>query len=132
MVIRSQWNASRIVCTLLCTGLLGASVAGAADWPQWRGANRDGISSESGWVSQWAASGPRRAWSAHVGDGYASVAVVGGRVYTSGNAHSKDTVFCLNAGNGNVIWRYSYACRAGDPSGTRATPAVSGGKVYTL
>ncbi len=117
---------------LLLLAAIITTNADAADWPQWRGPARNGISSESGWLSQWPPTGPRRAWSVKVGDGYASVAVVGGRVYTTGNTNDQDMVYCLNATNGATIWKYSYTCPSGDPSGTRATPVVSGTLVYTL
>src|SRR5438128_6666254 len=39
----------------------------ADDWPQWRGPNRDGISKERGWLTDWPASGPRKLWEASVG-----------------------------------------------------------------
>jgi outer membrane protein assembly factor BamB len=111
---------------------LAAATARADDWPQWRGPRRNGISAETGWLSQWPPSGPKRVWSAQVGEGYSSVAVVGGRVYTMGNTSNQDTVICLNAKTGAPIWKYSYPCAAGDPSGTRATPTVSDNGVYTL
>jgi outer membrane protein assembly factor BamB len=49
-----------------------------------------------------------------------------------GNSGSSDTVFCLSATNGAVIWKYSYRCPGGEYPGPRATPTVSGGRVYTL
>ncbi|MCS6861462.1 MAG: PQQ-like beta-propeller repeat protein [Abditibacteriales bacterium] len=105
---------------------------GAADWPQWRGPQRNGISSETGWTSRWSAAGPRIVWRAQVGQGFSSVAVKGGRVYTMGNTNGRDTVYCLNATNGKVLWTHSYACDAGGYPGPRATPTVDGDKVYTL
>jgi outer membrane protein assembly factor BamB len=112
--------------------LLAATAASlrAADWPQWRGPRRDGISSETGW--HWPAGGPRRLWAARVGEGFSSVAVKGGRLYTMGNAGDKDTVYCLAAGTGKVVWKFSYPCPAGDETGTRATPTVEGNRVYIL
>jgi outer membrane protein assembly factor BamB len=84
-----------------------------------RGPRRDGISPEAGSLLRWPTSGPGRRWTAQVGEGYSSVAVKGGRVYTMGNAGDKDTVYCLAAGTGRLLWRYSYLCPAGDQSGTR-------------
>jgi len=104
----------------------------AADWPQLRGPQRNGISTEKGWIARWAGAGPRQAWAAQVGLGWSSMAVVGGRLYTMGNIANKDSVYCLNAVTGRPIWKQTYACRAGDYSGTRATPTVLGGRVYTL
>lgn len=104
----------------------------AADWPQWRGPRRDGISGETGWLTSWPAGGLKRLWTARLGEGFSSVAVTGGRVYTMGNAGDKDTVYCLAAGTGRVVWRYSYPCPAGDYGGTRATPTVEANRVYTF
>lgn len=115
----------------LCPLLFSPSVF-AADWPQWRGPQRNGISSETGWSHQWPSSGPRRLWTARVGQGFSSVAVVNDRVYTMGNTGNQDTVYCLNANTGRVIWQYSYPCSAGDYAGPRATPTVDGKNVYTL
>jgi len=104
----------------------------AADWPQWRGPQRTGVSRETGWSSRWPASGPKRLWTAQVGAGHSSVAVVGGRVYTMGNVGNQDVVWCLQAATGKVIWKYAYPCPAGNYAGTRATPTVQDKCVYTL
>jgi outer membrane protein assembly factor BamB len=114
--------------------LVGAAVLPglAADWPQWRGPLRNGVSSERGWFSRWPGSGPKRLWRAQVGEGWSSVAVVGNRVYTMGNTGNRDTVFCLDAGTGKVVWRHSYPCATGDYGGPRATPTVDGTVVYTI
>ena len=106
--------------------------AAGADWPQWRGPARNGISAEKGWRSQWPASGPRRLWSLQVGQGFSSVAVKGGRVYTMGNDGSRDVVTCANAATGKVVWQYRYPCGAGDYAGPRATPTIHEGRVYTF
>src|SRR5438876_1998073 len=118
----------------LALGLLAAVALPlhAADWPQWRGPARDGISSETGWRQNWPASGPRRLWTARVGEGFSSVAVKGSRVYTMGNEGDKDTVFCLAAATGRPLWQFKYPCPAGDEGGTRATPTVDGDRLYTL
>src|SRR4030095_14217873 len=58
----------------------------AADWPQWRGMNRDGKSADSGLLKQWPPDGPKLVWKATgLGKGYGSVSVVGDRVYSSGD-----------------------------------------------
>ena len=49
------------------------------DWPQWRGPERDGVSSETGLLTEWPVEGPREVWRIRGGSGYSTVAVVGGR-----------------------------------------------------
>ncbi len=75
---------------------------------------------------------PKIAWKASLGTGFSSVAVAGSLVYGLGNAGGTDTVFCLNAGTGRIVWKYSYQCAQGSYPGPRATPTVHEGVVYTL
>lgn len=125
---------SRVVVwavVLMVVGILvGTSIA--SDWPQWRGPNRDGVSSEQGWRTDWPAAGPPVAWRASVGAGYSAVSVAAGHVYTMGNDGTKDTVWCLNEKTGAPVWRHSYACPKGKHPGPRMTPTADGGSVYTL
>ena len=69
-----------VLLTVLC------AAAQAADWPQWRGPGRTGISAEKGWLDQWPAAGPAIAWRAAVGLGASSFVVGDGRVFTMGHA----------------------------------------------
>lgn len=115
---------------ILASSAAVLSRSDAADWPHWRGPSRNGKSAEV--IKPWGPAGPKRLWSAQIGEGYSGVAVVGNRVYTMGNAGGKDTVFCLDAGTGKEVWRYSYRQGAGDYGGPRGTPAVDGSIVYTL
>src|SRR5947207_9422972 len=97
-----------LLAALSALAITGATWA--ADWPQWRGPNRNGITAESGWAPT---SNPRRVWSAQVGEGFSSVAVVGSRVYTMGNSGGKDWVHCLNAATGKPIWQYTFSAAGG-------------------
>src|SRR5438876_3943904 len=57
----------------LCLALLSplaTAPARANDWPHWRGPDRTGISSESGWLDRWPQAGPPFAWKANVGLGF--------------------------------------------------------------
>ena len=80
------------------------------DWAQWRGPNRDGISSETGWLSTWPAEGPKKLWEGSVGIGYSSCAVSKGQVYTMGNVAENDNVLCFDAENGKLKWKHEYPC----------------------
>lgn len=112
--------------------------AGAA-WPQWRGPNRDGISSETGWRKDWPAEGPRLLWRAQVGAGLSSSVVAGGRLITHGNdGAGTDSVFALDAATGAQLWAYPFPCASSPhempmvPAGPGATPTIAGGHVYAL
>lgn len=117
--------------------LLFAATAPAADWPQWRGPDYDGLSAET-IPAELPAELPVR-WTAKVGTGFSSVVVVGDKVLTMGNRTvsgvETDTVWCLSARSGRVLWQHSYPC-ALDPlyyeGGPGATPTVHEGSVYTL
>ena len=106
----------------------------AADWPQWRGPDRNGLSSER-ISTNWPADGPKLLWRAEVGIGFSSIAVCQGRAYTLGNANNKDTVWCLDALTGKLLWTHCYPSRL-DPQwyegGPGATPTVLSNRVYTI
>ncbi len=107
----------------------------AADWPHWRGPDRNGISRETGWLDHWPANGPPVAWKAKVGAGFSSVAVASGRLYTMGHANDHDTVWCLDTATGKVLWQHAYPADLGDKyfeGGTTGTPTVEGDRVFTL
>ena len=110
---------------------LFANRAGAAEWPQWRGPNRDGISAETGLLKQWPEKGPKLLWTAKgLGIGYASVAVANGLIYTAGNVGAEMKLIAIDL-DGQTKWQVKVgpACKAGSP-GSRGTPTIDGGKVY--
>ncbi len=105
------------------------------DWYRWRGPALNGISQESGWTTTWPQEGPKQLWKTSVGIGFSSVSVSQGRVYTLGNEKETDTVFCLEAETGAVVWKHSYACPLDAThyeGGPGSTPTVDGPAVYTL
>jgi outer membrane protein assembly factor BamB len=118
--------------------LLGAAaLAAAGDWPQWRGPNRDGVSTETGLLQRWPEGGPKLLWNSKqvnrgkgVGRGYSSVSVAGGRVFTMGDRQGKDYVFALSADTGKQLWATPVGPGGGD--GPRSTPTVDGDRVYAL
>ena len=106
----------------------------AADWPRWRGPDANGISKETGWQTQWPATGPKKLWEAKVGTGFSSFAVANGRLYTLGNTADTDTVYCFKADTGEVLWKHSYPAPLEPKNyegGPNATPTVEGDRVYT-
>jgi len=137
----SRWRCSKIVglVILLLNGALIRSTVCAADWPQWRGIQRDGRSAEE-IATPWPAGGPRQLWSADVGVGHAPVSISGARVIALGHTGQNDRVWCFQAADGRVLWQFDYpaiaVCR-GEPfngaySGPHAAPTIDGTNVYTL
>ncbi len=111
-----------------------ASVS-ATDWDQWHGPNRDLVSTESGWRTNWKEKPPAVAWRAQVGVGFSSLAVSAGRVYTLGHKRGKETMYCFDAANGREVWKHSYKCKLIDylhEGGPGATPTVDGDHVYSV
>ncbi|MBN1669884.1 MAG: PQQ-binding-like beta-propeller repeat protein [Kiritimatiellae bacterium] len=118
------------VCLALCAAVWAGPARGD-DWPYWRGPNRDGFSTEAGWLTRWP---PEPLWTRALGEGYSAVAVSEGRLYTMGYdaAAGRDVVWCLDAETGAELWRYTYTCGLVDYNGPRATPTVDGNEVYTF
>ncbi len=130
----------RCACLLSFLLLVGTTSAGPFDWPQWRGPKRDGISPETGLLPDWPAKGPPLAWQIHgLGQGYSSVSVARGRIYTMGDrvdprnpqARKQEYVICLDEKNGKDLWATRVAEPYGD-GGPRCTPTVDGDRVYAL
>jgi outer membrane protein assembly factor BamB len=115
--------------------LILAFTAMAADWPQWRGPNRDGISSETGLLSSWPSGGPKIVWkTSGLGVGYSSFAIVGGKMYTQGQRGKQEFVLALDVKTGNKLWETvtSRDFENDRGSGPRGTPTFDSGKLYAM
>jgi len=119
----------------LIVGVIALNAQSSVDWPQWRGPDRNGISKETGLLSQWPRSGPPVAWSAAMlGAGYGSIAVQGDRVYVQGMRNRQSVVSTLNRADGKLVW-VRILGPAGDNDrgpGPRSTPTIDGDRVYVL
>ncbi len=125
-----------IAFLIICLLLYGVvSIVGATDWPQWRGPNRDGISEEMGFLKEWPDSGPQVLWRVSLGEGFSGISAVGGHVYTMFSEGDDEFVVCLNAANGEEIWRFrsdiNYIESMGG-NGPRATPMIDGELLFTV
>jgi outer membrane protein assembly factor BamB len=119
----------RVTLAGLLVGLAAPPVT-AADWPQFRGPARDGVSTEKGLLQSWPEGGPPLAWTAKgLGGGYSSVSVSGDRVYTLGNKGKDSVVVALSRATGGVLW----TAEVGPAGGSLGcTPTVDGDRVYAL
>ena len=121
----------------LCFALLALhqiDSAAAADWPQFRGPNRDGISPEPGVLKSWPDGGPRVFWKIPLGEGFSQVAAVKNRLYVLYGQENDDVAAALDAATGKQIWRVRLDDKYSDGQGNgpRSTPTVDGDLVYAL
>jgi len=119
----------------LILGLLAASAASAADWPQFRGPNRNATSTEKGLLRAWPAGGPPVLWSVPVGPGYAAAAIHGNRVYFNDydEAGSEYLVRAVALDTGQELWRFREKRRIRpNHAVTRTVPATDGRYVFAL
>ena len=113
--------------------------AQAADWPQWRGPERNGISPETGLLKQWPEGGPQLLWQVKgLGDGYGAPSVADGTIYLVVNEGlEKESVIALNEADGSRRWSTPIG-KVGNPEqrpnypAARSTPTVAGNSLYAL
>ncbi len=120
---------------LLISFCFAATTSFAADWPQFRGPNRDNISVETGLLRSWPSSGPKKLWEIQVAQGYAGAAVKNGLVYVNDydEATKEHTVRCLSLADGKEVWRWGYKVNIRPNHGiTRTVPAVGEKLVFSL
>jgi len=109
----------------------------AADWPQWRGPDRNGISKEKGLLQEWPKGGPKLRWKADdIGTGYSTPIVVGGRVYLQSTRGVKELCLALDEQTGKLVWSAEIGGVGENQGpqypGTRATPTFNDGKLFCL
>jgi outer membrane protein assembly factor BamB len=116
---------------------LGPALGWCSDWPQYRGSNHDGSSTDR-IVRTWPAGGPTQLWRRPLNFGFGSFAVSGGRACTLVVRAGQETCLALDAGTGAELWAtpvgpaYYPDAGAGDDDGPRSTPAIHNGRVYVL
>jgi outer membrane protein assembly factor BamB len=134
----------RIVLAICGVILCSLPQLSAQEWPRWRGARLDGVSTETGLLNPWPKDGPRQIWEAPLGGGFSTVSVSGGRVVTQTKDGDHEVVVALDAVTGKELWRHryhadygAYATFSGGPrptsrTGPRATPTIDGDRVYAM
>lgn len=118
---------------LAAIGILAASTVWGADWPQFRGPNRDGICTEKGLLQQWPEGGPKLLWQMNgLGKGFASLAIVNGKAYTGGDLDDGQYVMAIDLASQKIVWKTRIGpvwTQSNDP-GSRSTPTVDGDVLY--
>lgn len=116
-----------------------ASGLAPADWPQWRGPNRDGLVKNVAIPAAWPKS-LKQEWKVTVGIGHASPVESNGKIYVFARQGEAEVLLCLDAVTGKEIWKSvpqpvvyeMHEAAKGHGKGPKSTPVVSNGLVYTF
>jgi outer membrane protein assembly factor BamB len=133
---------SVIVRALVCfctvwpvLGLRAISGVAAADdaafWPQFHGPRRDNISTDQGLLREWPEGGPKRLWTARgIGEGFATVSIAGGLIYTTGDVGDNTVITALDM-EGRTRWQATNGrAWTGSQPGARMTPTLDGPRLF--
>ena len=117
-----------------------AQLQAQSNWPTFRGADRSGTAPDTGLLTSWPEDGPKLLWkTSGAGQGYAGVAIAGGKLYTLGDdvsGNKNEFLTCFNQADGKFQWKFKTGkpWTGGKPSWqhSRSTPTVDGDRVYVL
>ncbi len=125
----------RLIAIIFVVLTIATGSLSAADWPQWRGPNRDGVCMETGLLKEWPEDGPKLLWEiSGLGPGYSTVSIARGRLYTMGDrqvgGEKAQFVYAYDLNAQKELW----AARVGRPhdDGPRCAPTVDGDFVYAV
>ena len=126
-----------VIVLTLCSHVIAADAANVtsgkrAYWPQWRGPQRDDVASDKGLLPAWPKGGPPLVWEGKgLGDGYSSVVIDQGRIYTTGDRKDGEYLICLEDATSKEIWSKRVGDKWSD-GGSRSTPTTDGDSVFAL
>ncbi len=128
-----------IKCMVVVAISIAASRLAPADWPQWRGPNRDGSVTNAVVPGTWPKA-LKEEWKITVGLGHASPVEANGKVYVFARQGEDEVLLCLDAVTGKGIWKSvpqpiayeMHEAAKGHGKGPKSTPVVSNGIVYTF
>jgi outer membrane protein assembly factor BamB len=136
MKASTKSSSSFVVFQVVLSFALAAPALRAGDWPQWRGPNRDARATDFKAPQTWPKELTQK-WKVSVGEGVATPALVGDKLYVFSRQEGNEILRCLDAATGKEVWQEKYeSLGATGPasgfSGPRSSPAVADGKVVTV
>lgn len=128
----------KLLTLSFCLFVLATYSTDAQDWPDWRGANRNGVWVEDGIVESFEKDTIAIKWSVAINPGYSGPTVANGKVYVTDRIEKpgqQERVLCFDEETGAEIWEFAYDCEysgVGYPAGPRASVVINKGKAYSL
>src|SRR5688572_22053226 len=104
-----------IILVAGCLLSITASRGLAQDWPQWRGPNRDAKAADFKAPKTWPKELTQK-WKVTVGDGAATPALVGDKLYVFSREQGNEVTRCLTAADGKEVWQDKYESQIGRAS----------------
>jgi outer membrane protein assembly factor BamB len=117
------------------TAAPGERTGRRAEWPGFRGPERDSIIRGVRINTDWAASPPVEMWRRPIGPGWSSFAVRGDVLYTQEQRGDNEVVAAYRVSSGQPVWRHTDPVRfyeSNGGAGPRGTPTIDGDRVYAL
>jgi outer membrane protein assembly factor BamB len=112
----------------------GQLKAGPGEWPGWRGADRTGVSKETGLLKSWPEGGPKLVWKATgLGKGFSTPSLAQGRIYLLGTVSGEpECLIALDGASGRMLWSTPFGNLDGGHPGPRSTPTFDDGRLYVI
>jgi outer membrane protein assembly factor BamB len=120
-----------IVCGVIAFSSLAAT-AGAGDWPQWFGPQRDGHAAADSPAVEKLPSELKVVWRKKIGGGFSSLVVASGKLVFMDENGSAEVAHLLDAETGAEIWSAPIGDVYQDEwgAGPRSTPVMDGDRVF--
>ena len=138
MEVFHEWLKILALMLALAPAAPRVAVNAPADWPQWRGPNRDGRVTDFSVPQSWPKA-LREQWKVTVGVGHSSPLLVNGRIYVFARSADEEVLRCLDGASGKEIWKSAQAvayemnpAAMGHGKGPKSTPVFNNNRVYTL
>lgn len=125
------------VAGLACAAVFVLGVPAWAQWAQFGGPNRDFKVNSKGLAEKWPEGGPKKIWERELGDGYSTIVVDEGMLYTMYRKGEEEFTVGLDAKTGKTVWENKHPSPVTEVMnqfgpGPHTTPIVDGPFVFSI